>query len=448
MTIVDLGVLDNRCPRPGLRCDNRIDPFWDRLWAGGSQSSWMARSTLDRLAEAGVARVRKQNVAYSPAEARSIMLDQSSTNASLRAEGLAALGALHQHRTLSSEQVASLTGIVKQRTGRNTMGRGGLGLGFATGLIERGRFLLSAGVEVAGTLPDVWRPARVAKAGWLVDELSYEEWVAVTGRQGLTFGSQFDRHNLSNAEFLLRAAEFSPMVAAVTGEAMAHVATMANVADAGRAGAYADGALVRSDGLRVAVESQNNAAKPVLVQKVKRWVDRLAATTSLDEGGLVVMFLDVVDPDRGRVVENAVRQVIAEVLDDYPWTVRYQIDQRIFMSRWVDFFPAPGKVDGDRFPVLRALRPTGTRASRWEPVDLMDPASLVFNPSNRDDWTATNTYLAGLHGCPFWLRDEAEKIDWERVLFDHWVRTPELRAQYGAYHGYDHNGAAKGRRAS
>lgn len=441
--VVNLDALPNRCPRPELRAGCRTDPFWMRLWGGGSQASWTSRAQLERLADAGAVKLQRRDVAYDRAEARAILLDQSRQHRSLRTEGLAALGALFQHRTLTTEQVESITGVVHRRTSRNTIGRGGLGLGFAAGLLERGEFSVGPG-RVAGELPNIWRPALASKSGWLVNELSYPEWVNVTGGQHLTFGSQFDRHNLTNAEFLLRAAEMCPTVAAVTGEAMAHVPTVANVPDPGRVGAFADGVLVRSDGLRICVESQNSRAHLSLKGKIERWVHRLAETETLDEGGVVVLFLDVSDTRLGSGVLTVTRQVIEEVLDGYPWTLARQIDHRIALARWVDYFPeGPGQVDRSTFPCLQALRPTGTGEGRWEPASLLNTASVTFEPQKRGDWTTAITNLAGMWGTPFWLRDAADQIDWGRYLFErHTEDHPILRAQLGAYKGYGHRKGA------
>lgn len=438
MTVVPFDQMPNRCPIPTLRTERRIDPFWSRLFAGGSQASWASRAQLDRLALAGVVRLQKRDVAYDYDEARRVLLDQSRRCRALRGEGLAALGALFQHRTLTSEQVETITGVVHHRTSHSGMGRGGLGLDFAAELVERGRFNVGPG-RVPAKLPDIWRPALASRAAWLVGEMAWDEWIALTGGQHLSFGSQFDRHNLCNAELLIRAAEFCPTVAAVTGEALAHVPTITNVADPGRAGAFADGVIVRSDGLRICVEAQNSRARLSLKTKIERWVDRLAESTSLHEGGAAVLFVDVADTRLGHSVATVTRQVIEEVIDHYPWTSARQIAQRIALARWVDWFPeGPGRVDTETFPRLRVLRPTGWGSDRWEPADLANPSSVTFEPSDRGNWTAAITNLAGLWGSPFWLRESAPKNDWERFLFCRATANhPTLAAQFGGYHGYD-----------
>lgn len=436
--VVPFAELSNRCPRPELRVEDRIDPFWSRLFAGGSQASWTSRLQLERLSEAGVVKLQARDRAYESEEARRVLLDQSRRCRQLRTEGLAGLGALFQHRTLSSQQIETITGVVYHRTSFSAAGRGGLGLGFAAGLLERGQFVVGHG-QLGGELPSIWRPALASRAAWLVGELSWPEWIAVTGGQHLSFGSQFDRHNLTSAELLIRAAEFCPHVAAVTGEAMAHVPTILNGGNPGRAGAFADGVIVRSDGLRICVEAQNSRARLSLKTKIARWVDRLAESTSLHEGGAVVLFVDVSDTRLGHSVATVTRQVIEEVIDHYPWTSARQIAQRIALARWVDWFPeGPGRVDTETFPRLQVLRPTGWGPDRWEPADLADPSSVTFEPSDRGDWTAAITNLAGLWGSPFWLRESAPKNDWERFLFCRATANhPTLAAQFGGYHGYD-----------
>lgn len=107
-------------------------------------------------------------------------------------------------------------------------------------------------------------------------------------------------------------------------------------------------------GLSVHTFPTTSRAHLSLKGKVERWVHRLAETETLDEGGVMVLFLDVADTRLGSGVLTVTRQTIEEVLDDYPWSVSRQIGHRIALARWVDFFPSgPGLVDRSAFPVYR-----------------------------------------------------------------------------------------------
>jgi hypothetical protein len=93
------------------------------------------------------------------------------------------------------------------------------------------------------------------------------------------------------------------------------------------------------------------------------------------------------------------------------------------VARWTDWFPEPGSVDTS-FMSLRVQRPTGPEASRWEPVDLLDPFSLPFAGSPDADTSLVN--VRALYGLPHWQRS-GPGPDLIGHLMDHFGVPKSLR---------------------
>lgn len=243
-------------------------------------------------------------------------------------------------------------------------------------------------------------------------DLTWAEWVGVTGGQPYGSGHRHDRHNILATELGLRLAEYAN-VAAVLGEPFStHNLLFGEGAgrEVDQSPGGADLAVVRPDGLRIAVEVTSTTSQ-YFGAKVERVVRRLAASP-LASTGVVVVFL--VAPSIGaseshhRTVLRDTKRAIREACSRHPGLSSDPSRSRIAVALWQDWFPAAHQAS-DGFFGMRASRLArhGTNGSEdvWEEVDYLSPAAFRFTPA---DPNAVQTVMlnAGLLGqTPYWLRD-------------------------------------------
>ncbi len=407
----------------GFGAADRLDPFWDGLWANGSTASWLSAELAERQVASGLG-VLPRELAMDRDEAVRI-LGQSRT----RGARLGVLGAVDQWRTVTVEQAAAITGWGQLASPSSKI----LAAAFTLGILDVGQFSNPMRPGRESGRARVLRPTRShAFTDLLEPSLSWQEWVSVTGGSAWDFRRQYDRHNLLSTELGLRVAEFCE-VGTVLGEKLS-TADLLFWSGLGRAGVCpdkraADLTLVRSDGLRIAVELTASAG-PDFAGKVRRW-GRALAGNSLASSGLVVLFVEAAPPGTGarastrqRAVVEEVRKQVAKVVAEFPGSGGDRVASRIAVARWEDWFPGGHEVSPG-FVSLDAVRPTGPprtpggSESRWEPVSLLDPFDLVFEPHDPAGMTAVVGNAGMLLGVPHWLRSaDRAPLLWPLLMED------------------------------
>ncbi|MGI0522147.1 hypothetical protein ABY45_16370 [Microbacterium maritypicum] len=276
------------------------------------------------------------------------------------------VAALDQGRTMTVEQIEALTDISK----------------FAAGARSLLSAMWNAGLVELCQLGPMFQPGPRQRDGFLVrptklgavlheleDQMSYPEWLSTTAGMPFDSDRQFARHNVLATELGLRMAEFGN-VGTVLGEKLSSMSLLAyagvgdQVPTTGASGG-SDLTLVRSDGLRIAVEVAASVTGGWIYDKVERLV-RVLHRRPLARTGLCVLF--VVAPRR-ESVSQAPREVLRKVKQDIQKAVRAYPGRhgdltanRIGVVSWADLFPDGTTAVAD----LRKLpieRPTG-RATR------------------------------------------------------------------------------------
>ncbi|MCC3299334.1 hypothetical protein [Arthrobacter caoxuetaonis] len=408
---------------------NRTDPYWDRLWAPGSQAVWTSRHTgpNDEPVVSFGARENKR-LLMSRDEAMDILTSNRG-----RAERLAAWGVLDSWRTVSSEQLAVLTGSTFFLDPNYSQ----ITASFAAEVLDIGSFALRNGTLPGRGQTALYRP-RVGDAfeKELKKTLTWPEWVSVTGGYEWSSGGQFDRHNLLATELAIRAAEYLPGIGTVMGEKFSSIGLLAGLsADekenmkarlerARKRGPEAlaaemeaqrpsrvdnrrgDGTIVRGDGLRIVYELTATSSVS-FESKVRRWAETIAERP-LETSGMTVVFIAAPHPDRDRHTSadpiHKIYKTIAKVLREFPGTGTDSPAARIGVAHWQEWFPARGQIS-DAFLDLQADFALGTGADRWVPRRLMSTAEYRFTPFlERLDPMALIENSRLLTATPHWLR--------------------------------------------
>lgn len=372
----------------GAGVTDRVDPYWGGMWAVGSNAVWLSRRNAERMSAAGLGSPRAAEVRLSVEQATAALVD--GYRGGVR---LAALAAVGMWRTLNVGQLASIVGdsrLARPRCAdRDVL--------WASGLTQRGRYLTGFGRD---HVPELVRVSNTTDFDGLAARLSYRQWVGVTGGQPWRFGGQFDRHNLIAAEVALRVAELTD-AALVMGEQMASISLLA----AGltrvppRTTRSADAVVVRSDGLRIAVEVTATVTSDFR-KKIARWAELLTSDT---HRGLAVVFVEASHPDlAAKNVGTHLAQAVHDASHASMDAVIAKVPERMMVVRYADWFPGPGLVARD-FAGLPATRPVGPAGQRWRPVNMLDPFDLVYSrPAPDAGAVLSNASL--LYGVPHWMR--------------------------------------------
>lgn len=408
---------------------NRTDPYWDRLWAPGSQAVWTSRhSGADDEPMVSFGARENKRLLMSRDEAMDILTSNRG-----RAERLAIWGVLDSWRTVSAEQLAVLTGSTLFLDPNYSQ----VVASFAAELLDVGSFALRNGTLPGRGQTALYRPrAGDAFEKELKKTLTWPEWISVTGGYDWSSGGQFDRHNLLATELAIRAAEYIPGVGTVMGEKFSSVRLLAGPshqekldleAKMGRAIAKGpdaeeaerekqregkldnrrgDGTIVRSDGMRIVYELTATSSKS-FESKVRRWAETIA-NRPLEMSGITVVFVAAPHPDRGRHTSadpiHDIYKAIGKVLGEFPGTLRDSPAARIGIAHWQDWFPSKGTIS-DGFLNLEAKFALGDAESgKWVPRSLMSPEAYPFTPYAKFDPTALIENSRLLTATPHWLR--------------------------------------------
>lgn len=169
------------------------------------------------------------------------------------------------------------------------------------------------------------------------------------------------------------------------------------------AGVLAGGAY----GAAFALSGDPMLANAAVRAKVDRWIDLLTAAEFKDSG-IVVCFLEAMPPEKtGTEVTTYLREEIRLALASKTNTVHYQVNERMAVAKWRWWFPDTHMAT-DGFTNLLACRPTGSGSDLWEPVELLNPDQVVFDPRDPEQITKIIENSRLLAGVPKMLRDELD----------------------------------------
>lgn len=423
MAVIPLSSLPSAIPEPELRAANRIDPFYGGLWERSSNAIWLSADLAHRQEDAGLGRVPKW-LASDP----SAILD-SMRDTRRRPTRLAAAAAIDTWRTLASDQLGAISGRPELATPRPPA----IAELFAAGILDIGMYDL--GLAGAADRGHLFRPSRTSFFDdHLAPGLTWPEWVSVTGGSPWSSSSQYDRHNLAVAELALRAAEFCE-VGAVTGEKHS---TFNNYAHEGvgrprRRGLQraADATIVRTDGLRIAVEFTASLGG-AFAKKIRGWAEFIHRNR-LQDTGLVVVFVVAKRHENkvgGAEIAKQVRTQLANAARDYPGVRGDQTGHRMFYADLADWFPSAHTASAE-FLTLECERPSGdTVETRWQRAALLDVIDVPFEPGPGFNPLALVDNLRLLRSTPYWLRGGQRRELWpEPVKTLGFRRLPKLQTQ-------------------
>lgn len=391
-------LLPSACTVDEVAAHHRADPYWDRLWAPGSQAVW-ATGSMERT---------RVDIHGGPTNARHRMPREEAmrllTINQGRAARLAAWSVVDSWRTVSAEQMAAFTG--------NTLlldpNCSNIAASFSVDLIDFGAFSHPSRRLPGKTRGTLYRPGNSDAFDKLIaPTLTFPEWLSVTGGTPWSAGGQYDRHNMLAAELALRAAEYLP-VGAVLGEKHATVDLLAG-SGIGRAvknpdNRRADGVIVRPDGMRIAYELTATASA-AFENKVRRWA-QVISERPLETSGLTVVFIAAPHPDRtqaGRDPRSEIYRRLSKVLTEFPGVGKDSPAARIGVVTWDEWFPARHELSESFFTLTADFAlGTGRGAAKWEPRDLL--GGYAFTPWETFDATAIVDNAPLIAASPHWLR--------------------------------------------
>jgi hypothetical protein len=409
--------LGSACTVEGFDASNRLDPYWGEVWDTGSSSNWVSATQARKQVALGLGRLPKALAVDSDLATQRVL---SAQNWNSR---LALMGSLFSFRTMTSEQAAAFTGDKNLAYPTKASGAAM----FASGLVDLGTFKNGVVNTTLRGRQAIYRPAQSnIFDNSIKDELTWAEWLSVTGGQKWVAPTGFDRHNILGTELALRLAEYTD-IGTVLGERFATVDQLAGsgIGYAPMVGDQkaADLAAVRDDGMMVAIE-MTASTSTYFNDKVARWA-KLLSERPFTSSGLMVIFVIIEHPDRIDSVRADTYQAIAAACREYPGSVRDRVAERIGVATWREWFPGPGLVH-DAFLTMRVDRPTGRSERLWEPCDLLDStegktaAGAWGRPFVAHDPTAMTAVLdnASMLGqTPYWIRERRTPPPvWRRLM--------------------------------
>ncbi|MBT8162553.1 MULTISPECIES: hypothetical protein [Arthrobacter] len=386
-------------PDDDLAMHNRRDPYWDRLWAPGSQANWVTGPMARHHKKEGL----------SPVNAKLLLNEDEAlriaTSNRGRTERLAAWGVLDSWRTVSAEQLAALTGC-RYFLDPNYSS---MAASFSLDLIDVGTYANKLRLNPGMNSSVVFRIANSEAFGKVIEPtLTGPEWLSVTAGHPWSTGGQYDRHNVLSTEFGLRAAEYLD-IGAVLGEKLSSVDLLAGSGLGKKIarpdGRRADGTIVRNDGLRIAFELTATAS-PAFENKVRRWA-QVIAERPLETSGLTVVFIAAPHPDRSRRTSTDPRheiyRTLAKVLREFPGRGQDSPAARIGIAHWEEWFPDRHLIS-EAFLSLKAdfAINDATGPDRWATRGML--TDYAFEPWCTFDATAVLENSRLLAATPHWMR--------------------------------------------
>ncbi|MGP4994542.1 hypothetical protein [Glutamicibacter ardleyensis] len=381
-------------PLHDLGLSSRLDPYWEQIWAPGSQAVWSTKDILD---------IPRVSPVYKKFHKSAEDALEQFFSGKFFDQKLSFLGVLDSWRTITAQQASAFTGMPEFADANSSS----LSSMFLSGLIDIGAFNDPI-ARLDKTLRSVYRPTDSPVFRKQVEpRLTFPEWLHITGGTPWHAGGQYDRHNVLSTELALRCAEYLE-IGAVLGEKYASVDLLAGTGlgklvdkpDNRRA----DGVIVRKDGLRIAFELTANDGAD-FERKVRRWAE-LISERPLETSGLVVVYVTAGHPSRLNTSADprvATHSTLLRVLKEFPGRGADSPAGRIGIVSWDEWFPARHELS-DYFLNLSANFATGTGSgeSQWETKSLME---FPFAPRQEFNATAITDQMKLLGQSPWWMRE-------------------------------------------
>lgn len=393
-------MIPSSCPDDDLAMHNRIDPYWDPLWAPGSTSLWATGNLVRARKEQGLGRTRVRKVMPDEDAMRVLTSNRG------RTERHAAWGVLQSWRTASAEQLAALSGSRYFLDPCYSQ----IDASFALGIVDVGLFANYAAPSAGVNRYSLYRPSNTDSFDKLIEPtLTGPELLSITAGQPWSGGGQYDRHNVLALELALRACEYLP-IGAILGEQLSSVDLLAGSglgkklpkADNRRA----DATIIREDGMRIVLELTATASAS-FESKVRRWAELIAARP-LETSGLTVLFIAAPHPDRPRHTSSdprhAIYKTIAQVLKEFSGRGRDSPAARIGVAHWETWFP-DRHLMSESFLNLEAdfAINDATGPERWATRGML--TDYAFEPWHTFHATAVLENSKLLAATPHWMRN-------------------------------------------
>jgi hypothetical protein len=375
---------------------SRLDPHYDPQVAD-TWCQWMYKSTFESTWVTGPAGPVSQRIAVPNFEPLPPgWLDRNG-------RAVAALGFLGQHHHALTSQLAAHGGWDRSQAGRILTPL------WKAGLIEYTQLNPKSGPRLAHER--LWRLRTDGnELAATIRDLADRTWAYMTCGFDITkpgAGRSHHNHNLHATELALRCYEAHPTIATVWGEPCGDPWLLAPEwlpsRPAGPARWRADAVLVRTDGLRIAIELTRDVSGGSLAGKAQRWANLLAGGTPQDTG-LLVMFVNIATAETHKATGTAIRNVIEQATDPNQVggaTASKNARAGILAASWREWFPHPWHISDAFFRLDAAYCRVG--ASQWGYVAAADATQLVFNPTRPgfDDTHIAANYSAA---TPRWDR--------------------------------------------
>lgn len=376
---------------------DRADPYWDRLWAPGSQAVWATGTGSRARTDIGL-----PEPSFVPSLEEAAQTLCSNKHLGRR---LALLSLLDSWGTVTAQQAAAFTGY--RQLGKPDDSQ--VAAAFSAGLMDLGRFVSSLQRVNADPASAVYRAGPSGSVRkQLGDYFTWPELAQIDGGFKGPGAGYYDRHNILAAELALRSAEMLPDIEMVLGEKWSSSAVMFPEDERPRGygewqkqpPARGDGALIRHDGLRIVIE-MTATTSPGFVRKVQRWA-RILDEHPMETSGLIVLFVAAAHPDRAggnqtATIEGTVRRTIADVLRGYGESGIDSPAARMGFASWTDWFPSRHHVS-QAFMDLQVQVPQ----NGWHTTSLLK--DFAFKPWKGFDATACIDQGRILSATPHWLR--------------------------------------------
>jgi hypothetical protein len=317
-------------------------------------------------------------------------------NSNMRQLYLQVIAAAFMWRTLTQEQLASITGWE----------------GLGTSSFHDPKSIIipwSANILQHGHPSDFFRTLRLVRPATTIPprflkSLTYRERLAIFGGQTAVMHGGMARHNILNAEVSLRVAErLGHLFPIILGEGSAFAKVlMPQAKNKPPSYSVGDAVWVRADGLRVIVETNSDRADPI-IEKIKRWAAVLA-DDARGSRSLYLLFIITGSRKGDEWMQEMKEKIASNVFS----TLALRYDARYLASRigivgWDEWFPAYGRIDEKTFAPLRVWQLNNNH--EWRAVSLADPYAIECGVDPTDAAKSIG-YAKHLYGVPHFLRDD------------------------------------------
>ncbi|WP_395656522.1 hypothetical protein [Nocardioides sp.] len=376
-----------------LQAARSLDPFYETFAGEGRDQGAISLSRARHMADKTPLRLPATYLRAERIRPRDILAGSRAR------EVLDLLGALIAFGVVTNNQAATITGSPAWADPRSNV----VASLFASDLISITNPYVGHSLGAAGDGSVAYQLGDADQVRRLLSQLSYAEWLALTGGRDIGRTQVHLRHDLLGLELALRAATHLEVGTVLGPQFSTFRDLTTGCRFPSRSHGGADLTIVRDDGLRIAIEVTASITQG-FTQKVNRWV-RILTESPLEDTGLVVVFL-LAPPlaKAGNRVRRMTHHVIEDAIKHNPDAHLALTPERIGVATWREWFPRPS-IASDRFARLVIDRPTG-RTSLWEECSLWEPDDLSLTARESDRLRSSIVNTALLAQTPWWLREK------------------------------------------